>query len=322
MFSSRLAAKRTVVVVAALLTTVLGSACSSQQNSDVVAISANLETSTTTETVIEVTTTTAALAVDEAPGSDYPQAIISLSATATEMLFAIGAGDQVIAVDEYSTYPAEAPVTDLSGFTPNVEAIAEYEPDLVVISYDPGDLVVGLDLLGIEVLVQGTASSLEGTYFQISELGEKTGHSEAAEELNESIASDLASLAEDPVGTGLTYFHEVDNTLYTATSSTFIGQLYSLLGLENIADPADDQGFGYPQLSPEYIISANPDLIFLADAVWGESAETLAERPGWAELTAIQNNWVVDLDETSGRWGPRVVDFLTQIHSAITDLTN
>jgi len=322
MFDLRLDVKRTVVVIAMLFTTALGSACSSQQDSDVVAISANLETSTTTEAVLETTTTTEAESLDELSTPDYPQAIISLSATATEILFAIGAGDQVIAVDEYSTYPAEAPVTDLSGFTPNVEAIAEYGPDLVVISYDPGDLVAGLELLDIEVLVQGTAVSLEGTYFQISELGEKTGHSETAEELNESIVSDLASLAEDPVGTGLTYFHEVDNTLYTATSSTFIGQLYALLGLENIADPADEQGFGYPQLSPEYIISANPDLIFLADAEWGESVETLSERPGWAELTAVQNNWVVDLDETSGRWGPRVVDFLTQIHSAITDLTN
>ena len=322
MFNSWFHTKRIVVVMAMLFTTVLGSACSSQQGSEVVAISANSETTTTTEVVLETTTTTEAESLDEPSTPDYPQAIISLSATATEILFAIGAGDQVIAVDEYSTYPAEAPMTDLSGFTPNVEAIAEYGPDLVVISYDPGDLVAGLELLDIEVLIQGTASSLEGTYSQISELGEKTGHSETAEELNESIVSDLASLAEDPVGAGLTYFHEVDNTLYTATSSTFIGQLYALLGLENIADPADDQGFGYPQLSPEYIISANPDLIFLADAEWGESVETLAERPGWAELTAVQNNRVVELDETSGRWGPRVVDFLTQIHAAITDLMN
>ena len=135
-----------------LVTAVLGSACSSQQDSDVVAISANLETSTTTEAVLETTTTTEAESLDELSTPDYPQAIISLSATATEILFAIGAGDQVIAVDEYSTYPAEAPVTDLSGFTPNVEAIAEYGPDLVVISYDPGDLVAGLELLDLSLI--------------------------------------------------------------------------------------------------------------------------------------------------------------------------
>ena len=89
---------------------------------------------------------------------------------------------------------------------------------------------------------------MEDTYSQIAELGELTGHSDEAQELNDSISTDLASLAEDPVGTGLTYFHEVDSTLYTATSSTFIGQLYALLGLENIADPADEQGLGIPAI--------------------------------------------------------------------------
>lgn len=322
MLISKFGNKRRVaaLVVSSLL--FLGVSCSSSTDSDSIAISANQETTTTeavtttTEAVVESTTTT------EVAEPEFPEAIISLSPTATEILFAIGAGDQVVAVDEYSTYPEEAPTTALSGFTPNVEAIAEYEPDLVVISYDPGDLIVGLELLDIDVVMQGTASSVEDTYSQIAELGELTGHSDEAQELNDSISTDLASLAEDPVGTGLTYFHEVDSTLYTATSSTFIGQLYALLGLENIADPADEQGWGYPQLSPEYIISANPDLIFLADAIYGESLDTLMERPGWSEITAVQNYAVIELNETSGRWGPRIVDFLTGIHEVITDLTS
>lgn len=311
--------RTTALVVLSLL--LLGASCGSSTGSNQVAISANQETATTeavtttTEAVDETTTT-------EVMEPEFPEAIISLSPTATEILFAIGAGGQVVAVDEYSTYPEEAPTTDLSGFTPNIEAIAEYEPDLVVISYDPGDLVVGLELLDIDVVMQGTALSVEDTYSQITELGELTGHSEEAQELSDSISADLASLAENPVGTGLTYFHEVDATLYTATSSTFIGQLYALLGLENIADPADEQGWGYPQLSPEYIVSANPDLIFLADAIYGESLDTLMERPGWSEITAVQNYAVIELDETSGRWGPRIVDFLTGIHAAITDLTS
>ena len=311
--------RTTALVVLSLL--LLGASCGSSTGSNQVAISANQETATTeavttTTEVVDETTTT------EVMEPEFPEAIISLSPTATEILFAIGAGGQVVAVDEYSTYPEEAPITDLSGFTPNIEAIAEYEPDLVVISYDPGDLVVGLELLDIDVVMQGTALSVEDTYSQITELGELTGHSEEAQELSDSISADLASLAENPVGTGLTYFHEVDATLYTATSSTFIGQLYALLGLENIADPADEQGWGYPQLSPEYIISANPDLIFLADAIYGESLDTLMERPGWSEITAVQNYSVIELNETSGRWGPRIVDFLTGIHAAITDLTS
>jgi iron complex transport system substrate-binding protein len=319
MLIPKLAKKRRTTALVVLSLLLLGASCGSSTGSNQVAISANQETATTeavtttTEAVDETTTT-------EVMEPEFPEAIISLSPTATEILFAIGAGGQVVAVDEYSTYPEEAPTTDLSGFTPNIEAIAEYEPDLVVISYDPGDLVVGLELLDIDVVMQGTALSVEDTYSQITELGELTGHSEEAQELSDSISADLASLAENPVGTGLTYFHEVDATLYTATSSTFIGQLYALLGLENIADPADEQGWGYPQLSPEYIVSANPDLIFLADAIYGESLDTLMERPGWSEITAVQNYAVIELDETSGRWGPRIVDFLTGIHAAITDL--
>lgn len=321
MLIPKLAKKRRTTALVVLSLLLLGASCGSSTGSNQVAISANQETATTeavattTEAVDETTTT-------EVMEPEFPEAIISLSPTATEILFAIGAGGQVVAVDEYSTYPEEAPTTDLSGFTPNIEAIAEYEPDLVVISYDPGDLVVGLELLDIDVVMQGTALSVEDTYSQITELGELTGHSEEAQELSDSISADLASLAENPVGTGLTYFHEVDATLYTATSSTFIGQLYALLGLENIADPADEQGWGYPQLSPEYIVSANPDLIFLADAIYGESLDTLMERPGWSEITAVQNYAVIELDETSGRWGPRIVDFLTGIHAAITDLTS
>lgn len=249
---------------------------------------------------------------------DGPTAIISLSPTATEILFAIGAGPQVVAVDNMSNYPAEAPVTELSGFTPNVESIAGYDPDLVVISYDPGDLVEGLEALGIPTVMQWAANSIEDTYSQIAELGDLTGQVEEAKAVNESIRAGLAELSDDPVGAGMTYFHEIDNTLYSATSTTFVGQLYSLLGLENIADPADEAGFGWPQLSAEFILEADPDIIFLSDAAWGESAETVAARPGWDVLTAVVDGHVVPLDQdTSGRWGPRVVDFIESVKAAI-----
>ncbi|MBC8195624.1 MAG: ABC transporter substrate-binding protein [Acidimicrobiia bacterium] len=249
---------------------------------------------------------------------DGPTAIISLSPTATEILFAIGAGRQVVAVDNMSNYPAEAPVTELSGFTPNVESIAGYDPDLVVISYDPGDLVDGLEALGIPTVMQWAANSIEDTYSQIAELGDLTGQVEEATAVNESIRAGLAELSDDPVGAGMTYFHEIDNTLYSATSTTFVGQLYALLGLENIADPADEAGFGWPQLSAEFILEADPDIIFLSDAAWGESAETVAARPGWDVLTAVVDGHVVPLDQdTSGRWGPRVVDFIESVKVAI-----
>ena len=251
--------------------------------------------------------------------ASIPSGIVSLSATATEILFAIGAGGQVVAVDDQSTYPVEAPMSALSGFTPNVESIAGYDPDLVVISYDPGDLVVGLDALGIDVLMQGAANAIDDTYAQIAELGGLTGHVDEAAALNTAIAAELEALAEGQPGAGMTYFHEIDSTLYSATSSTFLGRLYALLGLENIADPADEDGWGYPQLSPEYVIDVDPDLIFLADAEWGVSAETVAARPGWDTMSAVQAGNVFPLDETAGRWGPRIVDFLITVRAAVEE---
>src|ERR1700684_3183685 len=104
-----------------------------------------------------------------------PTRIVSLSPTATQILFAIGAGRQVVAADDDSTLPANAPRTSLSGYDPNVEAIAHYQPQLVVISYNPNGLAASLAKLGIPVLDQDAASSLHGTYGQIGELGYITG---------------------------------------------------------------------------------------------------------------------------------------------------
>ena len=244
--------------------------------------------------------------------------IISLSPTATEILFALEAGNQVIAVDDQSNFPEDAPMTSLSGYTPNIESIAEYQPDLVVASYDPGDLVAGLKALEVATLLQPAASSMEDTYVQINELGVLTGRQSEAIKLIESIKSDLDEIASKKVGEGLTYYHEIDNTFYSPTSKTFLGKLYSLLGLSNIADPAIEDGFEWPQLSAEFIIDANPDLIFLGNANWGESAETVATRPGWGSMTAVEKSQVIPVDtDTSGRWGPRVVDFLKSVRSAI-----
>ena len=250
---------------------------------------------------------------------EIAERIISLSPTATEILFAIGAGEQVIAVDDQSNFPSDAPVTDLSGYTPNVEAIAAYDPDLVVTSYDPGDLVDGLNVLGIKPLIQSAAMTLEDTYSQIIELGELTGHSKEAEKLNKEIQSSVSSVT--PSGNGLTYYHEVDNTLYSTTSKTFLGQLYDLLGLVNIADPADEDGFGWPQLSSEFIVDTDPDLIFLADGDLGESLQTVSSRPGWSSMQAVSEGRVIVLDtDIASRWGPRVVDFLEQVKSAFESL--
>jgi iron complex transport system substrate-binding protein len=308
-------------------------ACSAEGGTGTTTAGPSATTTTgATVTTIDLATTMASgfpVTVEADNGSvtieTRPEEIVSLSSTATEMLFAIGAADQIVAVDDQSNYPAEAPITDLSGFTPNIEAILAYQPDLVVIGYEPGELVDTLSAAGVPVLFYNAALTVDDTYRQIEALGRATGHVQEAGAVNESIQTDLenvvAGAPEVPEGT--TYYHEVDNTYYTATSSTFIGTLYSLFGLENIADPADADGaaFGYPQLSAEFIVAADPDLIFLADSFYGETPETVAARPGWEVLTAVQEGHVIPLDsDIVSRWGPRIVEFAQAVSDALSGL--
>jgi iron complex transport system substrate-binding protein len=258
----------------------------------------------------------------EPEGADAPERIVSLSPTATEILFAIGAGEQVVAVDDQSNFPDDAPASDLSGYEPNLEAIIEFEPDLVVSGFLADDIVSGLEAIGADVLIQDAAVTLDDTYDQIAELAIATGHEDAGAELVAEMRADIdelvASVPDREVAP--TYFHELDDTLYSVTSSTFIGQIYALAGLENIADEADPDGEfgGYPQLSAELIVAADPDFIFLADTICcGQDAETLAARPGFAGLTAIAEGNVVELsDDIASRWGPRVVELLATIIEA------
>jgi iron complex transport system substrate-binding protein len=212
------------------------------------------------------------------------------------------------------------PTTKLSGFTPNVEAIASYRPDLVVIAYDPGGLVASLHKLKIRVLMQSAPTNLKGAYTQILELGGVTGHAAKAKSvvagMKAKIASAVAHARKDP---GLSVYHELEPDLYSATSKTFIGRIYALFGLRNIADAADSTGSGYPQLSAEYIIGANPSLIVLADVrCCGQTRQTVSSRPGWNTISAVRNHAIVRIDDSiASRWGPRVVNYVRAIASAL-----
>jgi iron complex transport system substrate-binding protein len=254
----------------------------------------------------------------------HPERIISISPTATEILFAIGAGELVVAVDSFSTYPENAPVTDIEAWNPNVEAIIGYEPDLVVMSSN-GDLQAGLESLGVMVVVQDGPVSFTDVYGQIEALGVATGFTAEAADLITEMQTEIDDvLADAPDGSGLTFYHELDNSLYSVTSNTFIGEVYALFGLDNVADPADSDGtsFGYPQLSDEYLVDADPDLIFLADTLCcAQNAEAVAERPGWNALTAVVNGNVIELnDDVASRWGPRLVEFVEVIAGALEDV--
>jgi iron complex transport system substrate-binding protein len=252
--------------------------------------------------------------------SAFPHRIVSLSPTATESLYAVGAGSQVIAVDDQSDYPKEAPRTKLSGFTPNVEAIAGYRPDLVVLSYDTGGVVASLRKLGIRVLMQPAANDLGQAYAQITQLGSVTGHVAMAKAVVAGMKQRLAKiLAAGPKGASLSVYHELEPDLYSATSKTFIGKIYKLFGLRNIADAADATGSGYPKLSNEYIVASNPSLIVLADVrCCGQSFQTVASRPGWSDISAVRNRAVVRIDDSiASRWGPRIVNFVRAVAAAV-----
>jgi iron complex transport system substrate-binding protein len=252
-----------------------------------------------------------------------PASIVSLSPTATEMLYAIGAGSQVKAVDEYSDFPTTAPKTTLNGYEPNVEAIAKYNPDLVVVAVDPAGFLAQMKALKIPVLYEPTADNLTAAYAQYLPLGQATGHASQAAKEVASIKTKVAHIiaTTHKATSGANYYYEVDPTYYSATSTTFVGQLFGLLGLKSIADGAKGvaSSGGYPQLSAEFILKANPTYIFLADTVCCKAnATSVSKRPGWSVLSAVKNHRIVPInDDIASRWGPRIVILLQDVANAL-----
>jgi len=254
-----------------------------------------------------------------------PARIVSLSATLTEDLYAVGAGPQVVAVDQDSDYPATAPVTKLSGLTPNLEAIARYQPDLVVSYQDANGLVSGLGKLGIPVLIEPPAATIGEVYDQIDQIGQATGHLAQAGKITASMKAQIAATVRRAGSShpGLTYYWELTaNPYYSVTSSTFIGQVVGLFGLKSIADAANKASDGgYPELSEEYIIKAQPRIIFLTDnqaAYGGQTPAVVARRPGWSAIPAVQDHEVIGLnDDIASRWGPRLPQLVAEIAQAV-----
>jgi iron complex transport system substrate-binding protein len=278
--------------------------------------------------LVPVFPTTLAAANGSVTINRQPNRIVSLDPTATEDLYAMGAGTQVVAVDQDSDYPPGVPVTSLSGLTPNIEAIAKYNPSLVVASQNSGGLVSGLGKLGIPVLIEPAVSTLSGAYQQIEQLGRATGHYNQSTEVVTNMQEVITDTVRQ-VGTkykGMTYYWELSNDpYYSATSATFIGHVLDMFGLKNIADaagkPADG---GYPELSQEYIVTAKPQLIFLADnmpADGGQTPAIVAKRPGWAGIPAVADHAVFGLnDDIASRWGPRLPSLVNEIANALASV--
>ena len=249
-----------------------------------------------------------------------------MSPTHTEMLFAIGAGDQVVAVDNLSNFPAEAAavVTDLSAYEPNVEAVAGYEPDLVVTDGTNPDFLAQLDSLDIPHWEGTAAVGLGDVYDQIEQLGAMTGHVAEAAELVAQMQTDVDEIvaAVPPTEAPLSYYHELDDTYF----SRHVGHVHrsGLLA----ARAAQHRRRGRVRRRP---VPAAERRVHHLDQpgshlprrheVLRQNAETVAARPGWDAITAVTDGAVIALDDDiASRWGPRVVDLLRTVADAVTQV--
>jgi iron complex transport system substrate-binding protein len=307
--------------------TMLAGACG--DDTEVTSTTAAPAAATTPATAPATTAPTTGSSATAAPttsdgetSGDVPSAIISLSATSTEMLYALDAADQILAVDDFSNFPPEAAdkMAGLDAYQPNVESIAALEPDLVITDGTNPDFLAQLDSLDIAHWEGMAPASFDDIYTQIEQLGAAIGRVGEAAELVGQMQADIEAVIADlpELDAPMTYYHELDNTYFSVTSDTFIGAVYAAAGLENIADETGDLG-PYPQLSAEFILESDPDLIFLACTKYcGETAETVAARPGWDVTSAVVNGGVIEMDDDIvSRWGPRVVDFLRSVGEAV-----
>jgi len=256
-----------------------------------------------------------------------PTKIISLSPSATEILYAVGAGSQILAVDNLSNYPANAPVSEISAFEPSVEAILAKKPDLVLLSIDSTkapQIRNALVKLGIPVLMEKAPATLKDVYAENTLLARVTDRQAGAVKLNASMAKSIKDiLAKAKKSSKIRIFHELDDTYYSVTSNTFIGKVYRDFGAVNIADAAAGaDNSGYPQLSAEYLLKSDPQVIFLADAQYGVTADSVSKRAGWSQISAVKNKKIVELPaDIPSRWGPRLVDFYKLISTSLAKVS-
>ncbi len=247
-----------------------------------------------------------------------PQRIVSLSAHATDIFCAIGAGDQLVAVEQYANCPAgshEKP--ELDAYQPSVEAIAGYDPDLVYIFSDINGVVSALRNLGVPVLYLELPRSVEEVLDQIALFGRITAHTEEADALVRDMRERLDAIERRlaDVDVGPRVFHELDPTYYTVGPNSFIGDMYRILKARNIAE---DAGEAYPQLSAEVIVERDPEVIVLADEPSGVTAESVKGRPGWSDISAVKNGRICVVDPSLvSQPGPKVIDAIETLAACL-----
>src|SRR5699024_516393 len=204
---------------------------------------------------------------------------------------------------------------------PNIEAIAGYQPDLVVAANDTNELVASLNALDIPVIINPAPVDVESGYEGMAALGLATGHAdEAAAAIDQMRTAMDEALAAAPKDVDIRIYHELDDTFFSASSYSYIGSVYSAMGARNIADEADTDQTGYPQLTEEAIIAADPQLIVIPSQL-SYTPEDVAERPGWSEVSAVKNgNILVVESDIASRWGPRLPQLVVFVAEALSDV--
>lgn len=243
-----------------------------------------------------------------------PKRIISLSPGMTETLFAIGAGPQVVATDQFSDYPEAAKRTEKLDYSrPDPEKLVALQPDLVFLATRQQGFVDHLRSLNLRVLFLAEPDSLEGVLEQIRLAGRVTGHGSEAERLVLDMQQRIDRVKErvGSLSQGPRVFIELDATGYTVAPHSFIGSMVTVLKAQNIAEGAQAP---FPQLSREAIVERNPEVIILLDANYGETPEKVRARPGWGNIAAVRSGRIYPLDgDIVSRPGPRVVEGLEQM---------
>ena len=258
------------------------------------------------------------------------QRVIALQPSDCEILFALGAGDKLIATGEYCDYPEE--VLSLpsvsSGYDTNIEEIIAFSPDVLLMTTmaQSEDQVKQLEAAGIKVVVSD-AQDIEGVYTAIRMIGKLMGLDDNAEALVKSMKDEFSTLqkkAAAKAAKGLnrdeTIYFEVSPLqwgLWTAGGGTFMNEVAELLGLKNIF--ADQPAWA--QISEEQVIERNPDYIMTITMYFGEGdtpEQEIASRPGWSYITAVQNRAILRMehDELS-RPAPRLVDGAKMLYELV-----
>ena len=254
-----------------------------------------------------------------------PVRIVSTAPSNTEILFALGLEDKVLGVTTLCNYPAAAQQKPkIGGFRPALEPIVGQQPDLVLaVPATPVDVVSGLEGLQIPVLVLNPPT-FDGVLANIRLVGRATGATAAAEQLAAQMQQRWSAVTERArsVQSKPRVFYELDGSnpasVYTAGAGTFIDAMIATAGGVNAVAQAAP-GVQYPQMSSEAVIQLNPQLILLGDAPFGQSYDTVAARPGWNAVEAVQKRAVVGLadPDVTSRAGPRLVDGLELVAKAI-----